>query len=180
MINLKKKKEFSMKKIFLIIIFCLTFNLVFFEKNNEANAFVNDFRDEKKITKTYYKWSSAKCAGPYVITGKKPKKVNMSRSTSFAETISANIKKIFTVGSTYTVGKDYSTYVTVNKYSKGCGATKVKYKYQKYKISTVDIITKKVISVRYGTVSKPVKNSETFITKYIYKNNKKRALKDLK
>lgn len=37
-----------MKKIFLIIIFCLTFNLVFFEKNNEANAFVNDFRDEKK------------------------------------------------------------------------------------------------------------------------------------
>lgn len=170
-----------MKKILcLILVFSFAITIPNFGNKNEAKAFVNDFRDNKTIIDTYTKWGSKVCAGPYVVTGKKSKEVSMTRSKSFSSTVSATIKGIISPGATYTVGKDYGTTVTISKYSKGCGAVKVKYKYQKYKVERVDIVTGKIVRTIYGTKRTAIKNSETFVPKYIYKNNKKKALKELK
>lgn len=149
-------------------------------KAEQKVAFVNDFRDVPKLLKTSYKWSGKTCMGPNVVTGKKSKDVSITKTKSFASTVSATIKTVISPGVTYTVGKNYSAPVTIAKYSKGCGAVKVKYKYQKYRVDTVDIATGKTFKTRYGTKRTTVKGSETYIPKYVYKNNKKKALKELK
>lgn len=43
-----------------------------------AKAFVNDFRYKTKVTKTYYKWNSKKCAGPHIVTEKLSKDVTIT------------------------------------------------------------------------------------------------------
>lgn len=170
-----------MKKLMcLVLLFSFVIFVPDFDNNNEAKAFVNDFKYKKKVIDTYTKWGSKKCAGPYVVTGKKSKEVSLTRSQSFSSTVSATIKGIISPGATYTVGKDYGTSVTISKYSKGCGAVKVKYKYEKYRVKLVDKITGEVIDTTYGTKRTAIKNSETFVPKYVYKNNKKKALKELK